>query len=298
MSIYFSPVLTFKEGPRQLYSAGGGGDLSAVTSPHDGDTRVAYAYLREQPRPTRWVADETPLGEHIIELWGRKYGPGLQNKTCLTRSDIPDSTTEFPIVINHTKREWLDSAEFDFCPLPLLAAYKGADGYAGDPLAARWFGDTVSVSTRQEAELSGIRQIHAGEPRIAEVEPDDRLLCEHPDLAKVLEFICLGRIDPFAVSTRLALSYDDWLNETLTYTAHVFKGTKILDPATQRGVSAWLKRYTTADGRQGIEWATGTGCVRTRAGETLEHALSGSIESTDPGDESIEAAWNYIRRRT
>lgn len=288
MSVYFSPVLTFDDGPRELYAPNdSGADLGAAVCDDQASTRVAYAYLREAPRPTRWVADESVLSEHLEEMWFKKYGPKFR-AGGLTRADIPDTTTEFPIIINHDKREWVDSGEFDFCPLPLLTASFGTDSVSGNTLAGRWFGDNVSVSTRHDAELSEMRQIHADEPKIPGVPADDQLLQLYPDLAAVAEFVRRAR------HRRYNETYDDWLAETQALTGTEFKGTWITDPETSIRVSAWIKHSVTAEGHVALNWAAGPGCVEHSPGIVNELPIDGAVDSEQVGIEVIEGAWTYI----
>lgn len=291
MSVYFAAVVMLDDGPRPMYGPGGGGDLGAVTEADDGDARMAYAYLRERPRRVWWVADESPLGEHIIELWARKYGPGLWRNVQPVRDDIPASTRDYPVIINHDLGEWVDADHFYFNPLPLLAASFGTDSFAGNSLAGRWHGHTVSVNARGSADVAALTEIRDGQPPLPEIEPDDRLLRVTPELGIIAEFIIRASRRGSYPSFKYSITYNDMLEPTTTLSASTSTGTA----PTSSWASALIRLHTTPEDDVAISWATtGTGFLATPDGDVINEELEGSITSAQVPRSLIDAAWTHL----
>lgn len=75
--------------------------------------------------------------------------------------EIPDSALAYPIVINTDTGEYFDGDRWPECPLPVLtASYRTKVlPHGWHKLGARWYGNHITVRTREAAALTALTEI-------------------------------------------------------------------------------------------------------------------------------------------
>jgi hypothetical protein len=123
MATYFETVVDLDDGPYPIISPTckeltlcGHLDVTDIR------TRAVFAFVRDTPHPVRWVSDADPTYYELTKLWDDRFGDPYFVKSTIPQ-DIPDSTLQYPIVINTERGEFFDGTRWgDVCPLPVLAA--------------------------------------------------------------------------------------------------------------------------------------------------------------------------------
>lgn len=313
MGAYFDAVVMLDDGPYPVWANGfsseyGGHDLAGSVDWTDIRTRAVYAYLLEKPRRVWWVADECKLGEQLTSVWTDRFGV-LPSRRVVLRDNIPESIVDFPILVNHDKSEYLDTASFEYCPLPLLCASFGADTLSGHPLATRWHGDTISVSRREGAKLAGLKQITEADPPPPCPPVDAGLLEEHPGLAAAFGAISQDRWWDFVQT------FDESLNPILTVVRGLEPEPFGREHPVIDGVAylAYIRHWRSHAGENSLQWGTTGQAKYTRpipsvlagpaATATTRRATSvhypwgttdGIVRSSDIGAARIDGAWAHI----
>ncbi|MEY8019062.1 hypothetical protein [Mycobacterium servetii] len=159
MGTYYEPVVELDEGPYPIIDPDAEGFyLSWQLDVTDLRTRAVLALIQEAPRRVWWVADDTPFYYTLTDHWRQRLGPGY-DATSTIPEGIADSTMSYPVVVNVDKDEFFVAAQWDGCPLPVLAASHLPrvlpDGWAA--LCGRWHGDRITVRAAQPCGLVELR---------------------------------------------------------------------------------------------------------------------------------------------
>ncbi|OKH79760.1 hypothetical protein EB73_34920 [Mycobacterium sp. SWH-M3] len=165
MGVFFEPIVELDDGLLPIIPPDTIDDLGFYLSwqlEHtDIRTRAVCALIRETPRRVWWAADDTEFYYQSEKSWRERTGSLARSLAPTIPDEIPDSALAYPIVINTDTGEYFDGDRWPECPLPVLtASYRTKVlPHGWHKLGARWYGNHITVRTREAAALTALTEI-------------------------------------------------------------------------------------------------------------------------------------------